>query len=73
MVPRRERTLLIMSLTSFERGDVGADVARISDVTAFNGDARTIRIYFFRADLAHNLGVCDFFAAVGWDDIVVDD
>ena len=60
-------------LDEFEWGRFGADVAGITDAVASNGDTSTIRIGFFGADFADYLGVCDSFAAVGGDGIVVND
>ena len=60
-------------LDKFERGSSGANVSRIADAIASNGNTSVIRIGFFRADFANHLGVCYFFVAVSWDGIVVDD
>ena len=40
-------------------------------MVASNGDTSAIKIRFYGADFADYLGVCDFFAAVGGDGVVV--
>jgi hypothetical protein len=43
----------------------------IRNVIAANGDACTVGVVsLLWSDLADNLGVGDFFAAVGWDHVV---
>ena len=52
-------------LDKFEWGGFGADVAWVADVVASNGDASAVGMGFFGTDFTNNLGVSDFFAAVG--------
>jgi len=60
-------------LDKLERGSVGADVTRIADSVATNGDSGAVRIILFRTDLTDDHGVTDFLALVEWNVIVVDD
>ena len=41
-------------------------------MVASNGDTSAIKIRFYGADFADYLGVCDFFAVIGRNGIVVD-
>jgi hypothetical protein len=51
----------------------GTYVSGIRDVVAANGDARMVSVVsLLRSDLANNLGVGDFPAALGWDLVVQD-
>jgi hypothetical protein len=60
-------------LDKLKRGRVGANVTRIADSVATNGDSGAVRVILVRTDLTDNHGVTDFLALVGWDVIVVDD
>ena len=55
----------------FERSGLGADVASVADAVAADGDTSAVGIGFFGTDFANNLGVGDFFAAVGGDVVIV--
>ncbi len=49
----------------------GTYISRIRDVVAANGDARAVGVVsLLWSDLANNLGVGDFSAAVGWDLVI---
>jgi hypothetical protein len=51
----------------------GTYISRICDVVSINGDAHAVGIVsllWFWLDLANDLGVGDFYAAVGWDLVV---
>ena len=58
-------------IDKFEWGGFGADVAGVADTVAADGDASAVGIGFFGTDFANDLGVSDFFAAVGRDVVVV--
>ncbi len=49
----------------------GTYISRIWDGVAANGDARAVGVVsLLWSDLANNLGVGDFSAAVGWDLVI---
>jgi len=48
----------------FERGCPGANIARVANVVATDGDASAISVGFFGTDLADHFGVSNFLAAV---------
>jgi hypothetical protein len=64
-----ERTLLTSNLTSSIGG--GTYISGIHNVVFANGDACAVGIIsLLWLDLANDLGVGDFSAAVGWDPVV---
>ena len=60
-------------LEEFEGRRVSADISRVTNTTATNGDAGTIRIVFFRAHLTNYHGVADFLLFVGGNIVIVDE
>ena len=52
-------------LEEFEGRRVSADISRVTNTTATNGDAGTIGIVFFRAHFTHYHGVADFLSFMG--------
>ncbi len=60
-------------LDKFKRGRVGADIARIADSVAANGDMGAVRVILFRMNLTDNHGVADLLALVGQDVLVVNE
>ncbi len=60
-------------LEKFKGRDVGADISRVTNTTASNGDAGTIRIVFIRLHFTHYHGVADFLSFVSGDVMIVDD
>ncbi len=60
-------------LEEFKGRRVCADISRVTNTTATNGDAGTIRIVFFRAHLTNYHGVADFLSFVGGNIVIVDE
>jgi hypothetical protein len=60
-------------LEEFKGRGVGADISRVTNTTASNGDAGTIRIVFIRSHFTHYYGVADFLSFVSGDAMIVDD
>ncbi len=60
-------------LDEFKRGLVGADIARIADSVAANGDMGAVWVILFRMNLADDHGVVDLLALVGRDVLVVNE
>jgi hypothetical protein len=60
-------------LDKFKQGRVGADIARIADSVAANGDTGAVRVILLRTNLADNHGVADLLALVGQDVLVVNE
>ena len=69
MAPQLDKTLLITILTG-SRGGSWCQCKWVAYRVAADGNTRAIGISFGGADLAHNLGVRDFFAAF-WRNIFV--
>ncbi len=60
-------------LEEFKGRRVGADISRVTDATASDGDAGTISIVFIRSHFTHYHGVADFLLFVSGDVMIVDD
>jgi hypothetical protein len=60
-------------LDEFKQGHVGADITRIADSVATNGDTRVVWVILFRTNLADDHGVADLLALVGQDVLVVNE
>ncbi len=60
-------------LDEFKRGRVGANITRIADSVAANGDTGAVRVILFRRNLADDHGVADLLAHVGRDVLVVNE
>ena len=60
-------------LEEFKGRSVGANIPRVADAIASDGDASTIRIVFIRPHLTHYHGVADFPLFVGRDVMVIND
>jgi len=60
-------------LEEFEGGRVRADISRVTNVTAHDGDAGTIGIVLFRTNFTNYHGVADFLSFVGGNIMVVDE
>ena len=52
-------------LEEFEGHRVSADISRVTNATAPDGDAGTIRIVFFRTNFTNYHGVADFLFICG--------
>ena len=68
----REHTVE-QQLEEFKRSSIGADIPRVTDAIASDGDAGMIRIIFIRSHITHYYGVADFLSFVGGDVVIVDD
>jgi len=68
----REHTVE-QQLEEFNRSGIGADIPRVTDAIASDGDAGMIRIIFIRSHITHYYGVADFLSFVGGDVVIVDD
>ncbi len=68
----REHTIE-QQLEEFTGRSVGANIPRVTDAIASDGDASTIRIAFIRPHLTHYHGVADFPLFVGRDVLIIDD
>ena len=62
-----------LKLECFEGACVGANIARIDDTIAANGDASAIFFLFVWLDFANHFSVCDLFASFRWNVFVSDD
>ncbi len=60
-------------LEEFKGRGVGAYISRVTDTTAYDGDAGAIRIVFIRLHFTHYHGVADFLLYVSGDVMIVDD
>jgi hypothetical protein len=60
-------------LDKFKQGRVGANIARIADSVAANGDSGAVRVILFRTNLADDHGVADLLALVGRNVLVVNE
>ncbi len=60
-------------LEEFEGGRVRADISRVTNTTAPDGDAGTIGIVFFRTNFTNYDGVVDFISFVGGNIVIVDE
>jgi len=60
-------------LEEFEGGRVSADISRVTNTTAPDGDAGTIGIVFFRTNFTNYHGVADFLLFVGGNIVIVDE
>ncbi len=60
-------------LEEFKGRSVGANIPRVTDAIASNGDVSTIRIVFIRPHLTHYHGVANFPSFVGQDVLIIDD
>ena len=58
--------------SEIKRSSFGSNVAVVDDVAAHDGDARTVRILLWRAELTHCLRDGDSFAAIVWDLVEMD-
>jgi hypothetical protein len=68
----REDTVY-QQLEEFKGRGVGADISWVTNTTASNGAAGTIRIVFIRSHFTHYHGVADFLSFVNGDVMIVDD
>jgi hypothetical protein len=68
----REHTIE-QQLEEFKGRSVGANIPRVSDAIASNGDTGTIRIFFIRPHFTHYHGVVDFHLFVGRDVMIIND
>jgi hypothetical protein len=68
----RENTIE-QQFEEFEGCGVGANIACVTNTTAANGDAGTIRIVLLRSDFTHHHGVADFLSLVDRDVVIVDE
>ncbi len=68
----REHTIE-QQLEEFKGRSVGANMRRVTDAIASDGDTSTIRIVFIRPHLTNNHGVADFFSFVGRDVLMIND
>ncbi len=60
-------------LNEFKRGRVGANIARIADSVAANGDTGAVRVILFEINLTDDHGVADLLVLVGRDVLVVNE
>ncbi len=68
----REETVE-QQLEEFKGRGVGAGISRVTNTTASNDDAGTIRIVFIRSHFTHYHGVADFLSFVSGDVMIVND
>ncbi len=60
-------------LEKFEGRHVSADISRVTNTTAPDGDAGTIGIVFVRTNFTNYHGVADFLSFVGGNIVIVDE
>jgi hypothetical protein len=60
------------NLDKLKRGRVGADVTRIADFAAANGDPGTIRIVLLWSDFTYDESMADLLSLMYWDVIILD-
>ena len=60
-------------LEEFKRRRVSANISRVTNTTAPDGDAGTIGIVFFRTNFTNYHGVADFLLFVGGNIVIVDE